>query len=338
MHMAVAPMRWRTNRQPDVLDRRIIAALHVDGRSTWRTVAGVLGQPERTVARRGNLLLSQGVVTVHGLAEPGRTSNSEPFNMHVRCAPGSAYSVATALASRPDSVVTHVLTGSSDCFVDIWCPEERLSSMVLHEVAAITGVVATEMSPVLQYIKTVQHWRPPGLLTSEEMEGLRELPELALWPEHAPPVQLSREDRLLLGSLAEDGRRTYEEIGRLCGCSEQTAARRVESMRRSGLLSIRALTDPRLLGLPVGALLRISVAPERVGVVRQALYESPHVRYGALVMGSHQFVADVRFADRKELTSFLFETPWLQGTTSSVESSLILHTLKQSGIRSPERS
>lgn len=55
-----------------------------------------------------------------------------------------------------------------------------------------------------------------------------------------------------------------------------------------------------------------------------------------MVMGSHQFVADVRLASRVELADFLFTSPWLRGATS-VDTSLIIQTLKQSGILYADR-
>ncbi|WP_353916921.1 hypothetical protein [Arthrobacter sp.] len=33
--------------------RQIVAALHIDPRASWRTIATVLREPERTVARNG---------------------------------------------------------------------------------------------------------------------------------------------------------------------------------------------------------------------------------------------------------------------------------------------
>jgi DNA-binding Lrp family transcriptional regulator len=42
----------------DELDRRIVGALQIDGRASWRRIAEVLGEPERTIARRGSALAS----------------------------------------------------------------------------------------------------------------------------------------------------------------------------------------------------------------------------------------------------------------------------------------
>lgn len=58
--------------QLDALDRRIAAALQIDGRASWRRIASALGEPERKVARRGLRLLESGRVSVTGLVVRGR--------------------------------------------------------------------------------------------------------------------------------------------------------------------------------------------------------------------------------------------------------------------------
>lgn len=54
----------------DELDKRVVGALQVDDRASWRRIADVIGAPERTVARRGARLLSTGSVVVNGFAPP----------------------------------------------------------------------------------------------------------------------------------------------------------------------------------------------------------------------------------------------------------------------------
>lgn len=319
-----------TSSSLDALDRRIVAALQVDGRATWRHIAAVLGAAERTVTRRGTQLLAEGIVEIHGLPDPHRTAKGDPFIVNATCAPGSVMPVAIALARRPEAVVMHILTGSADCFVDLWCPQTRLSNLLLNEIGSIPGLVGTSVSPVLRYIKTVHDW-DPGILSPDEVAAIRGVPKIGNWPQFAEAEPLNRQDRLLMAALIEDGRISYEELGRLCGISEQTAARRLEVLRRTGLLAIRALVEPRLLGLPIGALLRIRTAPARVERVAEALAASSTVRYAALVMGNHQLIADVRLPSKAALSEFLVEPEWL-GDVASMETSLIIETLKQSGV------
>ena len=58
----------------DELDRRIVGALQVDGRASWRRIAEVLDAPFSTVNRRGTALLASGAVRVVALPRYSQTA------------------------------------------------------------------------------------------------------------------------------------------------------------------------------------------------------------------------------------------------------------------------
>lgn len=312
------------------LDRRIVAALQVDGRAPWRQIAAVLGEPERTVARRGARLLDTGLVEIHGLIDPHRDGRGDPFIARFRCAPGATWTAATSIANRPETVIASILFGSADCFADMWCPQHRLSDLFLHELASTPGLVSSSISPVLRYVTTIHDWTP-GILQDSQVAQLRPYPLVRPWPPTGDAVPLGREERVITRALARDGRMAYDQLGRLVGVSEQTARRKVEALRSRWLLAIRAVVDPTLLGLPVGALLWIKTAPRKVAKIEAALHASHHVRYGAVLVGEFQLVADVRLPSKADLYNMLTTAPWLE-LTDSIETSLVLDTLKQSDV------
>ncbi|MFF5989409.1 Lrp/AsnC family transcriptional regulator [Prauserella flavalba] len=316
----------------DELDRRIVAALHVDGRATWRRIAAVLGQPERTVARRGNQLLEQGHVVIHGMADPRRLGRGEQYLLRATCEPKASWSVTAAIARRTETVFAHLLFGTADLVADIWCPPHRVTALFLQELAAIPGIARIDTLPVLRYVTTLHDW-DFGALTQEEVAALREIPSASPWPAPGSPVNLPKQDRMLITALAEDGRRSYDELGRLCGLSEQTAKRRVEAMRRDGLVAIRAVTDPAAVGLPVGAIVWIQSRPDRVETIAAELAAAPYVRYAAVLIGDYQLVADIRLPDKQALQEVLAGAPWTRHARY-LQTSLIIDSLKQSDILS----
>lgn len=315
------------------LDRRIVAALMVDGRAPWRKIAAALGVPDRTVTRRGAALLESGAVGIHALADPHRTRRGDPFVVTLSCAPSLVWPTSASIARRPETVTAYVVSGRAQCLADMWCPDGRQSQLFLHELGATPGVTEVEVAPVLRYIQTLTTW-DPRILTAAESDALRVGEPITTWPVFSEPVRMDREDRALLRGLVEDGRRTYEELGRMAGVSEQTAARRVETMRSTGLVTLRAVVDPRVLGLPVAALLRLRIRPPAVETVAAALTASPHVRYAAMVMGEHQIVADVRLPSKDALRHLLTGAEWTEHV-EAMESSLILEVLKQSEVLAP---
>jgi DNA-binding Lrp family transcriptional regulator len=309
----------------DHLDRRIVSALQVDGRASWHQIAAALHEPERTVTRRGTRLLNSGLVKVGAVAFRGRNTV-----VGVRCAPGQARVAASAIARRPDSIFTHVLTGSPDCIAELSCPRERLSSLVMDELPGIPGMVATVTQPVLRHIRTIREWHP-GLLTDDEVTALAG----SARPRAATPLpeveDLPRPERLLAQALAEDGRCTYDELARVTGMSEATARRRLDALRREGRIRIRAVVEPTLLGLPVEAMLWVRTKPVHVEAVATALEESPYVRYASFVTGEHQILVNVALPSDAALHDFITQGRWLE-RVEAAETSMILSSLKRGGV------
>ncbi|GAA0483871.1 Lrp/AsnC family transcriptional regulator [Streptomyces olivaceiscleroticus] len=333
-----------TGQGPDALDRRIIAALQIDGRASWRRIAAALGEPERTVARRGLHLLDSGQVTVTGLVARGETAI-----VRLGCPPGTARDAALAMARRADTIFSYVLSGSPDCVAEVQCPPGRLAALMLDEAPPVPGLLAQHVSPVLRYFRTVHDWHP-GILGEAEVAALSRFPVRPggagaparfqdggpARPEAAggPAEELGPEERRIVEALAEDGRRTHEELAALAGVSEATARRRVEALTRTGAVSIRAAVEPALLGLPVEALLWIRTRPDAVEAVGRLLTESPLVRYAAVVMGEHQLLVDVTQPSMTALHAFLTEEPWVRHV-EAVSSHLVVAAMKRSATPTP---
>ncbi|MDI3419438.1 Lrp/AsnC family transcriptional regulator [Streptomyces luteolus] len=307
----------------DPLDRRIVAALQIDGRASWRRIAAALGEPERKVARRGARLLDSGAVAVTGLVVRGETVIAR-----LGCLPGRVRDTAVAAARREDTVFSYVLAGSVDCVAEIQCPPRRLARLMYEEVPALPGLAGQQITPVLRYFRTVHEWRP-DILDADEVEELGGIDPFADGVGAAPGPWAPDEEAILL-ALAEDGRRTHDELAALAGVSVATARRRVESLIASGAVSIRAAVEPALLGLPVEAMLWIRTRPDEVETVGRMLVEDSLVRYAAVVMGEHQLLVDVTQPDKEALHDFLTRRPWVS-RVESVQSHLVVEAFKRSG-------
>lgn len=311
----------------DELDRRIVGALHVDGRAPWHRIAHVLGEQERTVTRRGTELLKSGLVRVTGFV-----LRAQGVIVGARCAPGQARLAAKALARRDDTVFTHVLTGAVDCVAEISCPREQLASLVMDELPATPGIVESFTMPVLRYVRTAHEWHP-GLLTDEERAALERSAVVSRQRAVGVLADLPRADQLLIRALIGDARRTYEELARLTGLSESTARRHLERLRREGRVLIRAVVDPWLVGLPVEATVWVKARPADLEAISQGLLASPFVRYASRVAGDRQFLVNVTLPSLAALDEFTGAAPWA-AHADAVETSLMLATVKRSGLLS----
>jgi DNA-binding Lrp family transcriptional regulator len=151
-------------------------------------------------------------------------------------------------------------------------------------------------------------------------------------PEQSRPgLQVDDVDRAIIDALVADGRTPFEAIASLAGFSQATARRRIDLLLQRGLVRIRAVVDPALLGLPIEALLWIRCAPQHAQHIGTELARSPLVRYAAMVMGEHPVVVDVTARDIAELRDFLTDGPWA-APVESVHSTLLLQTFKRGGV------
>ncbi|MFV0457734.1 MAG: Lrp/AsnC family transcriptional regulator [Actinomycetales bacterium] len=308
----------------DDLDRRIVCALQIDGRAPWRKIAAVIGEPERSVARRGGDLLARGVVSVVGIRPRPSTAV-----LRLRCQPGMSTTAAEALAQRPDTTFSYVMTGGADVVGELASDSDRFAHALGTELPATTGLVQLVSLPVLHYFRTVRGWSAGALTQAEaaamhtDLTGDREA-DLDFGP-------VAPQDTTLIGVLIEDGRASLEAIARRVGVSETTAARRLEFVLRQHRVEIRAIVEPAVLGLPVEAMLWLTTSPGMVNRVGQCLAARPQVRYAAATAGPHQLVADVTVPDMASLYAFICDEAWA-GDIHSVEASLLLAARKRGGL------
>lgn len=314
----------------DNLDRRIIGALQVDGRASWARIAAVLDAPERTVARRGIRLLQQRLVAIAALPNRGKIAGAVPSILAAHCRPATVRIAATGIAQRPETLFCYITTGEVDCTAELWCKSERLSTLLLDELPSTPGIDRLDSYPITRYFRTAHDWQP-GVLTAEESAAMSEgqpRTDLLLGD---PQVRLTPDEYAILRALIEDGRRTNEELARLTGVSDATAARKLQSLRERQLVFFRAVVEPALLGLPVEAMLWVSAPVQRVEEIGATLQRSTEVRYAAAIAGRHQIVANLAVPSLADLHNLVTSASWVSHA-NAVEMSLVISSLKRSTI------
>jgi Lrp/AsnC family transcriptional regulator for asnA, asnC and gidA len=301
-----------------VLEQQIVAALQIDPRASWRKIASVLREPERTVARRGTELLESGTVGVLGIR-----LRPTPVLVEMRCAPGTARVAVQALAQRADTSFVYMVTGTADCLAEILTDRDKLHTALADELPGIAGLQHVNTYPILRYFKTLRAWQP-GPLTDEQRNGLRPAPlkDPAVFGEYP---EMTKIDDQIVGALCEDGRMSFEAIARRVGVSEATARRRTEWLLETNVVHLRAIVEPARLGLPVEAQL------ETLG---QRLAELPETRYVAAITGDYQILADVTVANNQALYDFTSSGAWTADVVQ-ISTSLLLDARKRGGRLKP---
>lgn len=116
-------------------------------------------------------------------------------------------------------------------------------------------------------------------------------------------------DRRILALLVEDGRRTYDDVAGRVTLSAPAVKRRVDRMRRDGVLkTFTAVVDHAALGATTEALIELFFAPgtllDSVAVI---LRRHPEVVEAWSVTGEADAIARVRTADNGDLERLIME-------------------------------
>lgn len=284
------------------LDRKIIAALQINGRATWHKVASAVGASESTVSRRANRLLSQGYLRIVGVADPLRCGLGFPVLLQLECAVGAVASVARTLAQRPDVRFVALLTGSYDLILEIIVPSRaHLAMLLVHQLNAIPGITSTTTESVLRNFKTSYDWSRQVL--GSDTAAL-EPSKPADTGQDAEPPALDATDMQLLQLLAGDGRLSVAELADQAGVSESVVRRRVDALKAAGALRFATLVDPRLMGYECEFVLWLNIDLSRLEQVATALGERPEIRYLSATAGYSDLVAEVILPDLDSLYRF----------------------------------
>ena len=303
------------------LEQRIVMALQVDGRATWRKIAKVLDEPERTVARHGAALLEEGMVNIAAIRH-----RAGAVIAALNCVPGTVPVASEALSARADTSFTYMVTGQSDVVSELHY-DGGLDEILTLQLPATPGLSQIQVYPILKFFKTIRGWQA-GNLSPAQLRMLE--PEFGgertAWQ---PAGELDATDLTIVEALRRDGRASIEAISRQVKLGESSVARRVEALLRGEHISIRTLVEPALLGLPVEALLWVQVSPEHIDDLGQRLCALPQVRYLAAIAGDAQLLVDVTVPSQQDLYRFIAQTDW--GQLVQIRTSLVLGARKRGG-------
>lgn len=299
------------------LDRRLVHALQIDGRAPFARIAEVLGTSEHTVARRYRALNESGIRII-GALNRFRLGH-HAWTVRLRCTPDAGPALAQALARRPDTHYVHLMSGGTD----IACLQQTRTADELLLDRLPRRLVDVSAHAILQGFTAPQVWRGIACLTPEE--------EAALRPSQPAekPTELSKTDEALLSVLAQDGRASYAVLAQKANISESSARRKVDHLRRTGVLEVQLDADPATLGFPTQARLWMSVKPSALAETGRELRNHPEVYFAAATTGPRNLVASIATTTTGELYRYLTERIGSLDGVNDVETAPILRTLKR---------
>jgi DNA-binding Lrp family transcriptional regulator len=135
-------------------------------------------------------------------------------------------------------------------------------------------------------------------------------------------------DRRILVLLSDDGRRTFDDIGRQVALSAPAVKRRVDRLRTSGALrGFTAIVDHAALGWRTEALVELFYAPGTLlDEVAASLASHPEVVEAWSVTGEPDAIARVRTRDNADLERLIIDLQ-RDGTVVRTRSQVIMSRL-----------
>lgn len=288
------------------LDRDIVAGLLAHPRARVSTLADVIGTSAPTVSRRLTALFEQQLIRVVSVVDQQRAGYGFAVFLRLRCIPGASGDVARAVAQWPESGYVSVVGGDLDCTAQLQVTSTRhLMELLNRRLIKVKGVTGSTTSKVIRRYSTPHGWAAglvsPGALAALRTERLDHWSEDTVFHSHT----LDYVDQALVTLLANDGRRTWRDLGAELGIQPATARRRVENLMSAGVLRMRTVVQPAVIGQPVVASLWLRVTPARMEAVGRTLAAHPNVLNIAATTGLTNLSGEIAVADDDALYSFL---------------------------------
>jgi DNA-binding Lrp family transcriptional regulator len=331
--------------QLDEVDRQLLHALIVAPRASFRVLAAALGVSDQTIARRYRRLAETAGLRVTGLIH-GPRAGWVDWMVRLQVAPGSAQRIADNLAQRPDTRWVRLYSGGTEivCTLQARTPEQR-NALFLRGLPGsrhVTGITAQSIlhvfSPVA-YVSYTSALSPDQLAALAEAapepppERFEEAPAIGAdqaWiPSSETEALLRPEDDPLLAELTRDGRTPVADLAAATHWHESTVRRRIEELRKAGLLYFDIDVDESVLGINANVMLWLKIAPASLDAAGRTIAAHPEIPFAGATTGATNLAASAVFRDTRELyaylTTKLADLPGLQ----SVESAPIIGTFKR---------
>lgn len=291
------------SRALDDLDRQILHTLQIAPRAPFARIGSVLGVSEQTVARRYQRMRGTGVVRVLARPEPTRRPGSSYWTLRIGCRPGTAHTLADALARRADTAWISIGAGGAEvvCQAEVAGPQPGL----LHQLPRASSVLTFRAHQLLHRFpgRGDTDWVAPGHeLTAADRALLTEGTATAAADKGAA---LEPADQPLLDALGRDGRASWASLAAATGWTQRQAAQRVNALLAGDAIYFHLDVAYAALGLHLVANLWFTVAPAHLAAVGARLADHPEVPFVAAVTGTTNIMASTLTPDAESLYRYI---------------------------------
>jgi DNA-binding Lrp family transcriptional regulator len=288
------------------LDRRIIVALQHDGRASWSAIADIVGGSVATVTRRGQQLLSAGVMRIAVIPAVGSFGTVDAFLVRINCAPGTQLRVAEQLVDRPDVRFVTLVTGEYDIIAELFVQGGATRyPQLIQQLQSIEGVERWRSDLVIHVYKVSHDWSRQLFESTMRLPGSLAPPLAVANDTSCEPAHFDEADTRILDAMRGDGRLSFRKVADDLGMNESSVRRRFERLQQTGCLEILSLVPAPALGMGAETLLTVTVDSGKMDEVAHKLANYSSVRYLAATLDQNSLFCEVITPSPKDLYSFI---------------------------------
>jgi DNA-binding Lrp family transcriptional regulator len=260
-----------------------------------------------------------------GAIDPQRCGLGHPALVQMQTEPGSTWRVAQTVATRADVRYLTIVSGRTDIVCELIVRDRtHLAAILLHEMAAIDGILSTQTAPVLRTYKSRDEWSRVFLPAQALDETSNSPGDASLSPPKMDDLDMS-----MIMALGQDGRRSHVELASDLGISETAVARRFKMLLAGRQLAIATLVDPLTLGFEIETLLFLRVDLSTTETVANFLASRPEIRYVAATAGHSGITCEAVFKDDGALYDFVMSVLGSLKGVRDLEIAVELQTVKR---------
>ncbi len=129
--------------------------------------------------------------------------------------------------------------------------------------------------------------------------------------------QVDETDIAIIQRLQQDGRTPYADIASELGLAASTVQQRANRLINSGVIKIRAVTDPMTLGVPITATIGFKIVGQHLRDAAKKISEFEEIGWVAICAGPYDLLAELACKDNEHLLNIIEALSKIKGVRSS---------------------
>jgi len=293
----------------DDIDVALINQLQADGRVTFDALARGVGLSRTATRARVQRLVDAGALRFTGVVHPFVYGRRVQGLVGIE-ASRPAINIAEKIASLEEAPLVSLVSGRFSVIAELWSPTMDTFAASIESIRALEGARSLETAIYTTLVK--DPYSPPGEPRLLELDDL---------------------DQQILVALQRDGRSSFADLAESLSLSPGAVRARVLRLTAHGVVHVRGLVNPTVLGLTQACSFALWVT-QPVDSVSRMITALPQVLALATAMGRCDVIGTIVAATRTEILETLDRIRQLAGI-SRLESWTHLTVLKENYEPSP---